>query len=352
MRTINGGQLYKVKNMGLMLTMFDESFMPITYAVQEEVSEYDMYEKVDECKIGVTLRHVQLDFEITITMDQLVTYFEPFNSHEVVLRPVVGRNIIIQYLKDELSVDDIDFGTGFLIKVDRHSFDADDDDVVVRIQYAKTGFRFRQFVTIARVMEMKSLLSMFNNPRNRYISDMNLFDRVIIDEHRDYRYFYGYSTAEGYCRTIRKNIDKQEFVLDRENVSTVVEFSSINIYLNSDELEVTYTKGVKEEEKEVSSFNVIRKDEDLVEFPETIGKGLVVTFKAGIVHMLVNNLALVKNGSFSVVEISQRGSLGVWGAKFESIADYKKGIKGLGIKVIDIEEINDYSLVNKVLLNK
>ncbi|AOZ61874.1 hypothetical protein BJ4_251 [Bacillus phage BJ4] len=352
MRTINGGQLYKVKTMGLMLNMFDESFMQITHEVQEEVCEYDMYEKVDECKIGVTLRHLQLDFEITITMDQLTTYFEPFNSHEVVLRPVVGRNIIIQHLKDELSVDDIDFGTGFIIKVDRHSFDADDNDVVVRIQYAKTGFRFRQFNTIARVMEMKSLLSMFNNPRNRYISDMNLFDRVTIAGNEDYRYFYGYSTAEGFCRTIRKNIDKQAFLTDRENVSAVIKFSDIEVYLNSDELDVAYTKGVKEEENEVSAFRVIRKDEDLVEFPETIGKGLVVTFKAGIVHMLVNNLALVKNGSFSVIEISQRGSLGVWGAKFESIADYKKGIKGLGIKVIDIEEINDYSLVNKVLLNK
>ncbi|AMW62460.1 hypothetical protein BI001_gp125 [Bacillus phage Zuko] len=351
MRTINGGQLYKVKNMGLMLNMFDESFMPITYDVQEEVCEYDMYEKVDECKIGVTLRHLQLDFEITITMDQLVTYFEPFNSHEVVLRPVVGRNIIIQYLKDELSVDDIDFGTGFIIKVDRHSFDADDNDVVVRIQYAKTGFRFRQFVTIARVMEMKSLLSMFNNPRNRYISDMNLFDRVIVDEHRDYRYFYGYSTAEGFCRTIRKNVNKQEFVLDRENVSTVAEFSSINIYLNSDELEVTYIKGVKEEENEVSSFNVINTNDELV-FPTSIDKGLLVTFKGGTVHMLVNNLSLVKDATFNVVEISKRGTVGVWCSSFDSTMDYYRGIDKLRLQIVRIDPINDFSLVNKALLNK
>ncbi|AMW63772.1 hypothetical protein BUBS_257 [Bacillus phage Bubs] len=351
MNTINGGQLYKVKTMGLMLNMFDESFMPITHDVQEEVCEYDVYEKVDECKIGVTLRHLQLDFEITITMDQLVTYFEPFNSHEVILRPVVGRNIITQYLKDELSVDDIDFGTGFVIKVDRNSFDADDNDVVVRIQYAKTGFRFRQFNTIARVMEMKSLLSMFNNPRNRYISDMNLFDRVTIDEHKDYRYFYGYSTAEGFCRTIRKNIDKQEFVLDRENVSTVVEFKSINIYLNSDELEVTYTKGVKEEENEVSSFNVINTNEELV-FPTSIDKGLLVTFKHGTVHMLVNNLSIVKGATFNVIEINKQGKLGVWGSSFDSTMSYYRGLDKLQLQIVRIDSINDFSLVNKALLNK
>ncbi|ANT41484.1 hypothetical protein DIRTYBETTY_255 [Bacillus phage DirtyBetty] len=352
MQTINGGQLYKVKTMGLMLNMFDESFMPITHDVQEEVCEYDVYEKVDECKIGVTLRHLQLDFEITITMDQLVTYFEPFNSHEVILRPVVGRNIITQYLKDELSVDDIDFGTGFVIKVDRNSFDADDNDVVVRIQYAKTGFRFRQFNTIARVMEMKSLLSMFNNPRNRYISDMNLFDRVTIDEHRDYRYFYGYSTAEGFCRTIRKNIDKQEFALDRENVSTVVEFKSINIYLNSDELEVTYTKGVKEEENEVSSFRVIRKEEDLVELPDSIGEGLVITFKNGTTHMLINSLSLVKKNSFVVLEIKKNGTIAAWSKSFDSMVEYKRGVKQLQLQITVIEAIDDYSLVNKALLNK
>ncbi|AEZ50287.1 hypothetical protein BPS13_0108 [Bacillus phage BPS13] len=67
--------------------------------------------------------------------------------------------------------------------------------------------------------------------------------------------------------------------------------------------------------------------------------------------MLIKNISMVDGATFKVVEISNRGNVGVWGAQFDNTMDYYKGLDKLRLTIKRIESINDFSLVNKSLLN-
>ncbi|OTZ47901.1 hypothetical protein [Bacillus thuringiensis] len=365
----NTGQLYKVKGYGAMVDMLEDK-LDIPDDIKEQFTEYDMYEKVSETSVTMTVWHMQLDVALTFSLSDFYSMFKPYNTKEVILRPVATHTEIIKYLKNEFDLDEITYDTGVIVKVDRDKFNGDEEDVPVKIQYSKAGFRFRGFVQVVRMMPKDDIFRMFDDPMSRYISDMNLFDRLTVNKHSDvYRhldqmedkyeglaYFYGYSTSEGRCRILKSNLDKEEFVLER-NSFIVTEFKDIDIFLRDYEytLEQTnqaLTKGVKKEEVQMTNtFSVVTDIPEVEKLPDKINRGLVVTFDNGMAHLLINNLSLVKGATFNVIEIKKNGSIAVWGKSLDSMFEYKKGIRNLRITVVKSESIDDFSLVNKSLLN-
>ncbi|AGI12109.1 hypothetical protein BPS10C_112 [Bacillus phage BPS10C] len=364
----NTGQLYKVKGYGAMVDMLEDK-LDIPDDIKEQFTEYDMYEKVSETSVTMTVWHMQLDVALTLSLSDFYSMFKPYNTKEVILRPVATHTEIIKYLKNEFGLDEITYDTGVIVKVELRCFDGDEEDVPVKIQYSKAGFRFRGFVQVIKMMPKDDIFRMFDDPMSRYISDMNLFDRLKVNKHSDvYRYvdqmedkyeglvyFYGYSTSEGRCRILKSNLDKEEFVHER-NMFIVSEFKDIDIFLRDYEytLEQTnqaLTNEVKKEEVQMkNTFNVVNTEEKLV-FPKTIGDGLIITLSSGFIHMLIKNISMVDGATFKVVEISNRGNVGVWGAQFDNTMDYYKGLDKLRLTIKRIESINDFSLVNKSLLN-
>jgi len=367
----NTGQLYKVKTLLKMYELVDNN-KAISEDMKDQFTEYDVYEKVRETSATVTVWHVQLDLSMTMSLSEFYASFEPYNSKDVILRPIVPHSDIMKYLKDKLNMYELEYNTGLLMKVSLDSFNNTDDDVLVKIQYSKCGFKFRKYVQIVKMMPKEDILRMFNNPMSRYISDMNLFDRLTVNKNaRAHRYvqdmgskyeglvyFYGYSTTEGSARILRGDLDKDKFASERTSF-IIANFSDIDIFIR----DYKYINDVTENSLEFvndslstgeemrNMFDVVNTKHEVL-YPKSVGEGLVITFKSGTVHMLINNLSLVKGASFKVIEVGKRGDVGVWGASFESMSDYYKGLDRLQLQISRIDKLSEFSLVNKVLLNQ
>ncbi len=360
----NGNRLYVIKHLADMMDMLERR-VDIPSDIKSQFTQYDMYEEVctDSANGLVTLRHLQLHVDIKMSISLFNETFKEYKSKEVILKPIAELSDIRRFLLNECSVENLDEHTGFIVKVDMEEFTETQGDISIKVQYSNKGFKFRRFVQVIRMVDKHSLLKKFKSPNDLYISDMNMFDKVkvsenldnsfafkdTLNEHNGLVYFYGYSTSEGYCRVIKDNVDKNAPI----NIITpvyIIRFKHINIFLGEPENKIKVDVKKESDGGMNNKFAVVNTKQEIV-YPKSVGEGLVVTFKGGTVHMLINNLSLVDKASFKVIEVGERGKVGVWGSGFESMGDYYTGLDRLKLQISRIDKLTDFSLVNKALLN-